>query len=130
MVDITLCKNENCKSKDECHRYVTRSDSEMQSYLTKKGEMDKCDLHWPIFTKRRKTMFGVNVKYKERDHKFTCGTEGTVADTIDIQVKFTSDIQTHTDFYTGLERSIKNHIQKEVDDYFDCAHLQSVHATE
>ena len=51
MSDITLCKQEDCKLKESCKRYITKSkNSEYQSYFAddprdKKGN---CEYYWEI----------------------------------------------------------------------------------
>jgi hypothetical protein len=33
MADITMCRNNKCKLKDNCYRYIAVPDKYMQSYL-------------------------------------------------------------------------------------------------
>ncbi len=60
--------------------------------------------------------YNLEVEHKERDHKFTCGTKGTVADTISINIKMSDryNLQTHDDFYNELERIVKEHLDGEL----------------
>jgi len=48
MADISMCKNQECKSKDNCHRFTAPANRHWQTYAEftpKKGE-DKCDDFW------------------------------------------------------------------------------------
>jgi hypothetical protein len=61
MIDITLCLGEHCTKKQTCHRYLTKSESDWQSYISPLGpggrdrngakveplEFDGCDMYWP-----------------------------------------------------------------------------------
>jgi hypothetical protein len=33
MADVTMCKNEDCKMKNNCYRYIATPDKHSQSYL-------------------------------------------------------------------------------------------------
>jgi hypothetical protein len=58
MVDITLCMADDCTKRRECHRYVTQSASDWQSYMKPESHkrdaqghplpFDGCDSFWPL----------------------------------------------------------------------------------
>lgn len=47
MPDISLCKNEKCKDKEACRRYLATPSDYMQSYIIKDCE-EKCELYWEV----------------------------------------------------------------------------------
>lgn len=48
MPDIAMCKNENCKIKERCIRYMAKPDPQYQSYVCINKKVDKpsdCELY-------------------------------------------------------------------------------------
>lgn len=48
MVDLAMCKNEDCPVKKSCYRYLAKPDS-YQSYFTGiKATEEGCDVYWKV----------------------------------------------------------------------------------
>ena len=51
MADITMCRDEECKLKEECYRYKAKPNEYGQSYFTKSPKVKKmggydCEYFW------------------------------------------------------------------------------------
>ena len=48
MPDITMCKDEQCPKKEQCHRFTAKPDEYAQSYFMQTPRKGKeCVYYWP-----------------------------------------------------------------------------------
>lgn len=55
MPDITMCKGNDCKRKDNCYRHVAKPTPHWQSYFVDTPLKGKdCEYYLPVYDKKRK----------------------------------------------------------------------------